>query len=170
MMHYSYLTSPLGPILIAGDEAGLRLINFQHDCALSQPALDWVENRQPLRDAIDQLAAYFAGTLRDFTLKLAPAGTPFQQSVWQALQHIPYGETTSYGVLARQLGNPQASRAVGAANGRNPLAIVIPCHRVIGSTGKLTGYAGGLEIKEALLNFERRNAPPSGEQVRLAFV
>lgn len=169
MMHYSYMTSPLGPILIAGDAAGLRLINFQRDTSLPQAASDWVEDRRSLRDAIDQLEAYFAGTLRIFTLQLAPAGTPFQQAVWQALQGIPYGETTSYGALARQLGKPQASRAVGAANGRNPLAIVIPCHRVIGSTGKLTGYAGGLETKEALLAFERRHAPQSGTQVRLAF-
>lgn len=157
MMYYSYLSSPLGPILIAGDEDGLRLINFQRNASLPAAASAWTEDRQPLRDAIDQLEAYFAGTLRDFTLKLAPVGTPFQQSVWQALQDIPYGETTSYGALARQLGKPQASRAVGAANGRNPLAIVIPCHRVIGSTGKLTGYAGGLDIKEALLDFERRH-------------
>lgn len=157
MMYYSYLSSPLGPILIAGDEDGLRLINFQRNASLPAAASAWIEDRQPLRDAIDQLEAYFAGTLRNFTLKLAPVGTPFQQSVWQALQDIPYGETTSYGALARQLGKPQASRAVGAANGRNPLAIVIPCHRVIGSTGKLTGYAGGLDIKEALLDFERRH-------------
>jgi methylated-DNA-[protein]-cysteine S-methyltransferase len=157
MMHYSYLSSPFGPILIAGDEDGLRLINFQRHTSLPPAASAWVEDRQPLRNAIDQLKAYFAGTLRTFTLQLAPPGTPFQQSVWQALQDIPYGETTSYGALARQLGKPQASRAVGAANGRNPLAIVIPCHRVIGSTGKLTGYAGGLDIKEALLDFERRN-------------
>jgi methylated-DNA-[protein]-cysteine S-methyltransferase len=169
MMHYSYLTSPLGLILIAGDTTGLRLINFQRNTNLPQAASDWVEDRQSLRDAIDQLEAYFAGTLRTFTLQLAPRGTPFQQAVWQMLQAIPYGQTTSYGALARQLGKPQASRAVGAANGRNPLAIVIPCHRVIGSTGKLTGYAGGLQTKEALLAFERRHAPPSGAQVSLAF-
>ncbi|MCZ6872382.1 MAG: methylated-DNA--[protein]-cysteine S-methyltransferase [bacterium] len=167
-MHYSYMASPLGPILIAGDAAGLRLINFQPDSALSQPAPDWVEDRQPLREALDQLDAYFAGTMQDFTLKLAPAGTPFQQSVWHALQDIPYGETTSYGTLAKQLGKPKASRAVGAANGRNPLAIVIPCHRVIGSTGKLTGYAGGLDLKKALLALERRYAP-SSEPFNLPF-
>jgi methylated-DNA-[protein]-cysteine S-methyltransferase len=110
-----------------------------------------------------QLEAYFAGTLRQFTLDLAPQGTPFQQAVWRALQDIPYGQTTSYGALARQLGNPKASRAVGAANGQNPLAIVIPCHRVVGSTGKLTGYAGGLDTKQALLAFERRHTPSGGE-------
>ncbi len=168
MIHYSHMASPLGPILIAGDAAGLRLINFQNATTMQQPAPDWVEDRQPLREAIDQLDAYFAGTLQGFTLKLAPAGTPFQHSVWHALQDIPYGATTSYGTLAKQLGKPKASRAVGAANGRNPLAIVIPCHRVIGSTGKLTGYAGGLDLKEALLAFERRHAP-SGEPVNLPF-
>lgn len=158
MIYYSYIASPFGSLLIAGDTAGLQVINFQRDTARHPLAPDWYEDRQPLRQAIDQLEAYFVGTLRRFTLALAPQGTPFQHAVWRALQDIPYGETTSYGVLARQLGKPQASRAVGAANGRNPLAIVIPCHRVVGSTGKLTGYAGGLDIKQALLAFERRNA------------
>jgi methylated-DNA-[protein]-cysteine S-methyltransferase len=116
-----------------------------------------------------QLEAYFAGRLRQFTLDLAPQGTPFQQAVWRALQDIPYGQTTSYGALARQLGNPKASRAVGAANGQNPLAIVIPCHRVVGSTGKLTGYAGGVDTKQALLAFERRHTPSGGEQTSLLF-
>ena len=157
MVYYSYISSPLGALLVAGDAAGLKLINFQ--CGTTSPPLapDWREDRQPLRQAIEQLEAYFAGTLRRFTLALAPSGTPFQHAVWRALQDIPYGATTTYGALARQLGKPQASRAVGAANGRNPLAIVIPCHRVVGSTGKLTGYAGGLDIKQALLAFERRN-------------
>ncbi|MGQ4810372.1 Methylated-DNA--protein-cysteine methyltransferase [Candidatus Entotheonellaceae bacterium PAL068K] len=120
-----------------------------------------------MQEAIRQLDAYFAGTLRQFRLDLAPEGTPFQHAVWQALQDIPYGTTMSYGALARSLGKPQASRAVGAANGRNPLPIVIPCHRLIGSTGKLTGYGGGLEIKEALLRFERQPASHSGEQTTL---
>jgi methylated-DNA-[protein]-cysteine S-methyltransferase len=165
MIYYSYITSPLGPLLIAGDAAGLKVINFQRHTTQYPPAPDWHEDRQPLRQAIDQLEAYFAGTLRRFTLTLAPRGTPFQHAVWRALQDIPYGETTSYGALARQLGKPQASRAVGAANGHNPLAIVIPCHRVVSSTGKLTGYAGGLDIKQALLAFERRNASRQGEQI-----
>jgi methylated-DNA-[protein]-cysteine S-methyltransferase len=157
MIYYSYIASPLGSLLVAGDAAGLKLIHFQRGTTPHPLAPDWHEDRQPLRQAIDQIEAYFAGTLRQFTLALAPQGTPFQHAVWRALQDIPYGETTSYGALARQLGKPQASRAVGAANGRNPLAIVIPCHRVVGSTGKLTGYAGGLDIKQALLAFERRN-------------
>jgi methylated-DNA-[protein]-cysteine S-methyltransferase len=156
-MYYSYLTSPLGTLLIAGESAGLRLIHFQHGLQQGRPAPDWHEDRRPLGAALTQLEAYFAGTLHQFTLDLAPQGTPFQQAVWRALQDIPYGETVSYGALARQLGKPQAARAVGAANGQNPLAIVIPCHRVISSTGKLIGYAGGLHVKQALLDFERRN-------------
>jgi methylated-DNA-[protein]-cysteine S-methyltransferase len=157
-MYYSYLTSPLGTLLIAGESAGIRLIHFQHGPHQGRPAPDWHEDQRPFSAALTQLEAYFAGTLRQFTLDLAPQGTPFQQAVWRALQDIPYGETTSYGALARQLGKPQAARAVGAANGQNPLAIVIPCHRVISSTGKLIGYAGGLHVKQALLAFERGNA------------
>jgi methylated-DNA-[protein]-cysteine S-methyltransferase len=169
MMTYSYVTSPLGPILIAGDTSGLRLINFQQGKKKRLPETDWVEDSRPWRQTIRQLEAYFAGILREFTLDLAPEGTSFQQAVWRALQDIPYGETTSYGALAKGLGKPQASRAVGAANGSNPLPIVIPCHRVIGSSGKLIGYGGGLDIKEALLAFERRNAPRLGEQATLPF-
>jgi methylated-DNA-[protein]-cysteine S-methyltransferase len=167
MMYYSYLTSPLGRLLIAGDSAGLRLIHFQRGPQQGRPAPDWQEDRRPLGAALTQLEAYFAGALRQFTLNLAPQGTPFQQAVWRALQDIPYGVTTSYGALARQLGKPQAARAVGAANGQNPLAVVIPCHRVISSTGKLIGYAGGLDIKQALLAFERHNAAQGGEHASL---
>jgi methylated-DNA-[protein]-cysteine S-methyltransferase len=157
MMYYSYLTSPLGTLLIAGDSAGLRHIHFQRGPHQGWPAPDWREDRRPFSAALSQLEAYFAGTLRQFSLALAPQGTPFQHAVWRALQDIPYGETVSYGALARQLGKPQAARAVGAANGQNPLAVVIPCHRVISSTGKLIGYAGGLDVKQALLAFERRH-------------
>ena len=106
-----------------------------------------------------QLEAYFAGELQRFDLALAPDGTDFQQAVWQALTTIPYGATCSYGEIARQIGKPKASRAVGAANGQNPIPIIIPCHRVIGSTGKLTGFGGGLAAKEILLELEQRFAP-----------
>ena len=105
---------------------------------------------------IQQLRAYFARELETFDLRLAPEGTPFQQSVWNELCGIPYGETISYGELAKRVGNPKASRAVGAANGQNPIPIIIPCHRVIGSDGKLTGFGGGLPIKEKLLALEQR--------------
>ncbi|HMJ21899.1 MAG TPA: methylated-DNA--[protein]-cysteine S-methyltransferase, partial [Terriglobales bacterium] len=109
----------------------------------------------PLTETIRQLQAYFAGELENFNLPLAPEGTPFQKEVWQRLCDISYGQTISYGELARRIGNPKASRAVGLANGSNPIPIVIPCHRVIGSNGKLTGYGGGLPIKEKLLALER---------------
>jgi methylated-DNA-[protein]-cysteine S-methyltransferase len=109
-----------------------------------------------LGEAVRQLRAYFAGELQAFDLPLAPQGTPFQLAVWKHLCEIPYGETISYGELARRIGNPNASRAVGLANGSNPIPIVIPCHRVIGSNGKLTGYGGGLPIKDKLLGLERR--------------
>ena len=112
-------------------------------------------NCRILKETIRQLRAYFSGKLEQFDLPLAPEGTPFQLEVWRRLCEIPYGETISYGELARRIGNPNASRAVGLANGSNPIAIIIPCHRVIGSNGKLTGYGGGLPIKEKLLALER---------------
>src|SRR5690606_32489233 len=114
-----------------------------------------------------QLGAYFAGELQAFDLPLAPEGTPFQRTVWQALQSIPYGQTISYGELAQEIGRPTASRAVGAANGRNPLPIVIPCHRVIGGNGSLTGYGGGLRFKKALLSLERNGRIEVEEQLAL---
>ena len=137
--------------MLAGDREALRFIRFhghQDDA--------WVVDRAPFGDAIEQLTAYFAGKLTAFDLALAPAGTPFQISVWRALQSIPYGETTTYGAIAKQIENPSAIRAVGAANGANPIPIVIPCHRVIGSNGKLTGFGGGLPTKELLLKLESR--------------
>jgi methylated-DNA-[protein]-cysteine S-methyltransferase len=121
----------------------------------------WIEQAAPFREAVRQLDEYFAGTRRRFDLPLAPAGTPFQQRVWQGLTEIPYGETISYAELARRIGRPAAVRAVGAANGRNPLAIVVPCHRVIGSDGRLVGYGGGLPVKAALLELERRAGAPA---------
>jgi methylated-DNA-[protein]-cysteine S-methyltransferase len=119
----------------------------------------------PFREARRQLDAYFAGELREFNLELAPDGSPFRQRVWRALGDIPYGATESYGALALRIGLPQAARAVGLANGRNPISIVIPCHRVIGKNGALVGYGGGLERKQWLLSHEQRHAP--GAQQRL---
>jgi methylated-DNA-[protein]-cysteine S-methyltransferase len=152
---YASLQTPVGPLLLAGDEEGLRLVSFQGSGHPVRPDRTWQLDERRLADAIGQLEAYFAGELRRFNLRLAPQGTPFQRTVWNALLTIPYGETVSYGELARRVGNARASRAVGAANGRNPLPIVIPCHRVIGADGTLTGYGGGLRIKEALLALER---------------
>ncbi len=151
---YATLDSPLGEVLIAGDDAGLRRISFLAGTQAVTPHPAWVRDPAALRDALAQIGAYFAGEVRCFDLPLAPEGTPFQQRVWAALREIPYGETRSYGALAGAIGRPTASRAVGAANGRNPLPIVVPCHRVIGSTGALTGFAGGVHLKRALLRLE----------------
>jgi methylated-DNA-[protein]-cysteine S-methyltransferase len=154
-MHYRTMDSPIGSLIIAGDEGGLRHLLFAEGRKSARPQPEWEPDRTSLTETVRQLTAYFAGTLRAFDLPLAPKGTEFQQQVWRALCAIPYGETTSYGALAKRIGNPNAVRAVGLANGSNPIAIIIPCHRVIGSNGSLTGYGGGLPIKKALLEMER---------------
>jgi methylated-DNA-[protein]-cysteine S-methyltransferase len=156
MISYTRIDSPLGPLLLVADEAGLRQIHFVNGRRPAKPEPEWQEDATLLQEPIRQLRAYFAGDLETFDLPLAPEGTPFQLKVWKLLCDIPYGETISYGELARRIGNPKASRAVGLANGSNPIPIIIPCHRVIGSNGKLTGYGGGLPIKEKLLALERR--------------
>jgi len=148
--------SPVGPLLLVADDSGLRRIEFVNGRKPVQAHPQWHDDAEQLRETIRQLRAYFAGELETFDLALAPEGTPFQLAVWNRLCEIPYGGTISYGELARRLGKPNASRAVGLANGANPIPIVIPCHRVIGSNGKLTGYGGGLPIKEKLLALERR--------------
>jgi methylated-DNA-[protein]-cysteine S-methyltransferase len=152
---YAWEDSPVGRLLIAGDDEGLRFILFGDGRTAVQPAPAWRENPPVLAVAVAQLREYFAGSRRTFDLRLAPAGTPFQLRVWNELQRIPYGETVSYGELARRVGCPNGSRAVGLANGSNPLSIVVPCHRVIGAGGKLVGYGGGLQNKEWLLAMER---------------
>ena len=154
-MFYRTIESPIGPLLAAGDEEGLRFLLFTRGRDRATPKADWEPDRSALKETARQLSAYFTGKLHAFDLLVAPEGTPFQQSVWQQLQRIPYGETISYGELARRLGNPKAVRAVGLANGSNPISIVIPCHRVVGTNGKLVGYGGGLPIKQALLALER---------------
>jgi len=155
-MNFSRMDTPVGLLLIAGDETGLRYILFGAGENASEPRPGWRESDGgAVRETIRQLREYFAGNLTRFELPLAPAGTPFQLDVWRELQRIPYGTVISYGELAGRIGRPNASRAVGAANGANPIPIVIPCHRVIGSNGKLTGYGGGLAIKDALLKLER---------------
>lgn len=153
-MYYSHLDSPIGRLLLAGDETGLTLISFPDGSRARQAEPDWQRRDPPFDAAKRQLDRYFQGRLTVFDLDLAPRGTSFQLQVWQTLRQIPYGETTTYGALAQRIGRPKASRAVGAANGANPLPIVIPCHRVIGSTGKLTGFGGGLPTKAALLKLE----------------
>ena len=157
-MHYCYLQTPVGKLLLAGDEQGLRQVDFQDGPHPARPRPDWQKDAKPLAAVSAQLREYFSGRRRRFEVPLAPEGTEFQLKVWQALRGIPYGETWSYGQLARRIGKPRAARAVGAANGRNPLPIIVPCHRVIGADGTLTGFGGGLKIKHKLLELE------SGEQ------
>ncbi|MDI9882944.1 methylated-DNA--[protein]-cysteine S-methyltransferase [Streptomyces sp. HNM0645] len=147
--------SPYGPLtLVATDSvlSGLYMTEQRHrpgEEAFGEP------DPRPFREVVRQLDAYFAGELKDFDLPLHLAGTPFQRTVWEQLLLIPYGETRTYGELAGALGNPGASRAVGLANGKNPIGIIVPCHRVIGASGSLTGYGGGLDRKQRLLAFER---------------
>ena len=154
--HYTVMTSPIGPLLLAGDERGLRLVHFATGRRPKSPEPDWIEDKAPFKEVIRQLEAYFAGKLQKFDLPLVLDGTEFQVLVWQNLRQIPYGETTSYGQLAKRIGKPEASRAVGLANGSNPIPIIIPCHRVIGSNGDLTGFGGGLPLKKKLLALESR--------------
>jgi methylated-DNA-[protein]-cysteine S-methyltransferase len=162
MRYFTRTSSPLGPLSLVGTGDALTAIWLPSERDGLDPDPSWIEQAAPFAEAVRQLDAYFAGTLRRFDLRLAPAGTPFQQRVWQALVEIPYGETISYAELARRIGQPAAVRAVGAANGRNPLAIVVPCHRVIGSDGRLVGYGGGLAVKATLLDLERGTRRPAG--------
>ena len=155
MTTFSTFDSPVGELLLVGDDEGLRGLYLPGHRRGPRVGDGWRRDDAALAAVRAQLAEYFSGERRAFDLPLAPAGTPFQLEVWDALGRIPYGETRGYGDLARELGRPGAARAVGAANGRNPISIVVPCHRVVGSTGTLTGYAGGLEAKERLLALER---------------
>ncbi len=159
---YSYWMwpSPVGQLLLIGTGRGLHGLNFQdgaHPLVIDET---WKKQRSPFKDVIKQLEEYFSGRLQNFTIPLALEGTPFQLAVWRALKAIPYGVTTSYGTIAKKIGNPNASRAVGAANGQNPVSIIVPCHRVIGHSGQLVGYGGGLPIKEALLDLEHGFTKP----------
>ena len=154
-MYYQVVESPIGKLLLAGNDEALCQVHFHGGRDSIGPQAEWEKNDTPFREAVRQLKAYFAGKLQTFELSLHLEGTEFQQTVWRALQEIPYGETWSYGQLARHIGKPQAMRAVGAANGRNPIPIIIPCHRVIGADGTLTGFGGGLPIKKKLLELER---------------
>ena len=158
-MHYCYLETPLGDLLLGGDDDGLALVSFLEGSRRREPDPDWIFNEKPFGEARKQLTEYFAGKRTEFTLTLKPTGTDFQRQVLDALQRIPYGTTCSYSDIARQIGRPRAVRAVGAANGRNPIPIIIPCHRVIGASGDLTGFGGGLPAKEALLRLEFENKP-----------
>lgn len=155
MMRTCLHPTPLGPLLLAADGEALAGAWFAGQKHFPDTQ-HWRQDdcQGVLKLAAEQLNEYFAGTRQQFSLPLAPAGTAFQQQVWQALRTIAYGQTLSYGQLAQAIGRPSAVRAVAAANGRNPLSVIVPCHRVIGANGQLTGYAGGLERKQALLHLE----------------
>ena len=157
-MYYCYFDTPIGELLLAGEADSLSMIGFPKGAMRRDPEADWIYNEEPFEDARIQLAEYFSGERKEFDLPLSYSGTDFQVSVLEALQQIPYGETASYADVAKRIGRPKAVRAVGAANGRNPIPIIVPCHRVIGSSGDLTGFGGGLDTKEALLRLEAENS------------
>jgi len=162
ILTFAFHDSPVGELFLAADDASLHIIEFPENRHQVKRQPDWVEgDNAVLRKTRRQLDEYFAGKRRVFELPLSPQGTAFQQQVWTALRQIPYGRTWSYADLARRIDKPAAVRAVGAANGRNPLPIVVPCHRVIGADGSLTGFGGGLPIKRFLLQLE--GALPQGE-------
>ena len=156
MLAYKFFESPVGRLKLVASDKGLVAVLWQNDRPERVPLTELVEDEKQkvLVDTERQLDEYFAGKRREFSLPLDMRGTRFQRDVWEALLAIPFGETRSYGELAKKLGSPAASRAVGAANGRNPISIVVPCHRVIGASGKLTGFAGGLDLKARLLEIE----------------
>lgn len=153
------MQSPVGTLLLATTQKGLCRLQFEAELPAARGEQLWVASSGELRPWKEQLTAYFRGDLRDFTLPLDLRGTPFQLRCWEALRQIPYGRTCSYAELAQQVGSPHAFRAVGQANHTNPVAIVIPCHRVIGANGTLTGYGGGLGVKQALLRLEAGELP-----------
>ena len=166
-LYWHEIDCAVGRLLLAGDGASLIQVCFQSGPRPLRPEAGWIADAAPFRAAVAQLEEYFAGTRRRFDLPLAPRGTEFQRCVWRALTEIPYGRTVSYGELARRIARPGASRAVGLANGANPLPIIVPCHRVIGADGSLTGFGGGLPIKRKLLALEGMAAGDSGPQAAL---
>jgi methylated-DNA-[protein]-cysteine S-methyltransferase len=157
-MRYTFIASPLGDLLTVRDDTGITGLYLPTGKRPKAPAGWWTRDDAAFGDARTQLGEYFAGTRREFQLSLHPSGTAFQQRVWLALRDIPYGETTSYGKTATAIGVPDAARAVGLANGQNPISIVVPCHRVVGADGSLTGYGGGLPAKQWLLSHEASHA------------
>lgn len=161
--YYTWFESPIGKLLIAGCDKTLQSICFPNGRRPGKPEAGWLFRPNAFSEVSHQLDDYFRGKLTEFDLALAPSGTNFQSRVWQALQQIPYGETYSYAAIAEQIGQPKATRAVGSANGRNPIPIIIPCHRVIGRDGSLTGFGGGLPTKNFLLQLE------NSEQLILPF-
>jgi methylated-DNA-[protein]-cysteine S-methyltransferase len=152
--YFQQIKSPVGLLTLIADQTSLLAVQWEVQSLKRPPTALEAQDHPVLIEAEKQLSEYFAGTRKDFDLPLKLTGTPFQNNVWRQLQKIPFGVTQTYGELAKKIGNTNASRAVGAANGKNPLSIIVPCHRVIGKTGELTGFAGGLRAKEFLLNWE----------------
>jgi methylated-DNA-[protein]-cysteine S-methyltransferase len=161
-MYYCYLNTPIGELLLAGDDDALTMVGFPQGSMRRESEAHWIYSEKPFTAARQQLTEYFGGQRKSFDLKLRPVGTEFQLDVLKQLQKIPYGTTVSYRDIAERVGRPKAVRAVGAANGRNPIPIIIPCHRVIGSSGDLTGFGGGIPTKKALLRLELENSQFTG--------
>ncbi len=167
MNYYDILSSPIGNLLLIANDNGLIKILFEDENQLKKIEDNWVKNTDRLKEVRNQLKAYFDNELTKFDVKLAPEGTAFQKQIWKQLEEIPYGETCSYQDIALSINKPNACRAIGMANSLNPIPIIIPCHRVIGKNGKLTGYAGGLETKAKLLQLENIDLANSKSQYQL---
>lgn len=166
-INYTYYHSPVGDLLLAGTADALHLLSFSTGPKVRQPRKEWQENAATFAPVIQQLDEYFAGERLEFDLPMELFGTDFQKQVWRTLPSIPFGETISYGEMAKRVNSPKAFRAVGAANGANNISIILPCHRVIGANKTLTGFGGGLPAKEFLLKHEQTIAPPKGHQAAL---
>lgn len=168
-LFYTYFKSPVGTLKLIASDRGLTAVLWENDPPKRVRLAESIPSAEHpvLQQSVQELSEYFAGTRSDFSIPLEPQGTEFQRKVWTALTEIPYGKTWSYGELAKRIGNAKASRAVGAANGKNPISIIVPCHRVIGTGGQLTGFAGGLPAKKFLLSLEvarpahLKSAPPA---------
>lgn len=167
MIYYDILPSPLGNLLLVADDSGLKQILFEDQNLLENIKDNWIKESSKLKPVSDQLISYFNKERTAFNVKLSPKGTAFQQQIWNQLLKIPYGQTCSYQDIALAINKPSACRAIGMANSKNPIPIIIPCHRVIGKNGKLTGYAGGLETKAKLLAIENINLSSRKEQYQL---
>jgi len=154
MKQYCYCQTPIGRLLLVGENGLLEQLHFPNSAGQVVIEESWCLDEESFADTLQQLEEYFAGRLENFQVKMHLTGTDFQRQVWQELQRIPYGKTASYGEIAKRIGNPKACRAVGAANGKNPVPIIIPCHRIIGTDGSLTGFGGGMELKKSLLRLE----------------
>jgi len=154
MKSYCYHDTPIGRLLLVGTSTALEELHFPNSKKPRQPSPDWQEEKEPFSKVIEQLDQFFAGKRKSFDIPLHPEGTVFQKKVWQALRGIPFGKTASYSEIAATIGNPKGCRAVGLANARNPIPIIIPCHRVIAKSGSLSGFGGGVETKRYLLDLE----------------